>query len=177
MQSPSESPRMVSQRTQGRKSKQVAHPNKPFFFFLSFFVFLGPHPQHMEVPRLGVESELQLLAYATATATPDQSHVCDLHHNSWQCWIFNPLSETRDQTYILMDTSQIHFCCTMMGTHPLSLLVSAHGFLHVHPATWRFSLPQRHQVHSDPRPLAPAIPSSQNLLLPLFPLQVFHSVN
>ena len=26
-----------------------------FFFFL---VFLGPHPQHMEVPRLGVESEL-----------------------------------------------------------------------------------------------------------------------
>ena len=26
------------------------------FFFLS-----GPHPRHMEVPRLGVESELQLL--------------------------------------------------------------------------------------------------------------------
>ena len=26
----------------------------PFFFF----VFLGPHPQHMEVPRLGVELEL-----------------------------------------------------------------------------------------------------------------------
>ena len=23
-----------------------------------FFVFLGPHPWHMEVPRLGVESEL-----------------------------------------------------------------------------------------------------------------------
>ena len=29
--------------------------------------FLGPHPQHMEVPRLRVELELQLLAYATAT--------------------------------------------------------------------------------------------------------------
>ena len=28
-----------------------------FFFFLSF-VFLELHPQHMEVPRLGVESEL-----------------------------------------------------------------------------------------------------------------------
>ena len=26
----------------------------------------------MEVPRLGVQSELQLLAYARATATPDQ---------------------------------------------------------------------------------------------------------
>ena len=30
---------------------------KLFFFFLSF---LGPIPQHMEVPRLGVKSELQL---------------------------------------------------------------------------------------------------------------------
>ena len=27
-----------------------------FFFFL--FVFLGPHSKHMEVPRIGVESEL-----------------------------------------------------------------------------------------------------------------------
>ena len=32
----------------------------------------------MEVPRLGVESELQLLACTTATATQDLSHVCDL---------------------------------------------------------------------------------------------------
>ena len=30
--------------------------SKEFFFF--FFCFLGPHPQHMEVPRLGVKSEL-----------------------------------------------------------------------------------------------------------------------
>ena len=30
-----------------------------FFFFLSFFsIFLGLLPRHMEVPRLGVESEL-----------------------------------------------------------------------------------------------------------------------
>ena len=35
----------------------------PFFFFF----FLGTHPWHMKVPRLGAESELQLLAYATAT--------------------------------------------------------------------------------------------------------------
>ena len=32
------------------------------FFFFFFFCFLG----HMEVPRLGVQSELQLLAYTTA---------------------------------------------------------------------------------------------------------------
>ena len=39
-----------------------------FFFFLSF---LGPHPWHMEVPRLRVELELRLPAYTTATATWD----------------------------------------------------------------------------------------------------------
>ena len=26
--------------------------------FVCLFVFLGPHPRHMEVPRLGIESEL-----------------------------------------------------------------------------------------------------------------------
>ena len=31
-------------------------------------VFLGLHQRHMEVPRLGVESELQLPASTTATA-------------------------------------------------------------------------------------------------------------
>ena len=40
-------------------------------YFCNFFVFLGLHPRHMEVPRLGLKSELQLLAYTTATATPD----------------------------------------------------------------------------------------------------------
>ena len=39
------------------------------FFFLSFFfIFLGPHPQHMEVPRLGIELEL---AYTIVTAMQD----------------------------------------------------------------------------------------------------------
>ena len=45
-------------------------------------VFLGLYPQHMEVLSLGVESELQLPAYATATATQDPSHICDLYHSS-----------------------------------------------------------------------------------------------
>ena len=35
--------------------------------FLSFF-FSELHLQHMEVPRLGVKSGLQVLAYTTATA-------------------------------------------------------------------------------------------------------------
>ena len=35
-------------------------------FFSFFFFFLGPHPWHMAFPRVGVQSELQLPAYATA---------------------------------------------------------------------------------------------------------------
>ena len=75
------------------------------FFF--FFYFLGLHPQHMEVPNLGVQSELQLPATATATTTLDLSSVCNLHHSSWQCQILNPLSEARDRTCILMETSWV----------------------------------------------------------------------
>ena len=59
------------------------------FFFFFLVIFLGLHLRHMEVPRLGAESELQLPAYATATATWDPSHVCDLHHSSCQCQILN----------------------------------------------------------------------------------------
>ena len=66
------------------------------------FFFLGLHLQHMQVSRLGVESGLQLPAYTTDTATPGPSH------SSRQCPIPNPLSEVRDQTRILIDTSQIH---------------------------------------------------------------------
>ena len=47
-----------------------------FYFILFYlsFVFLGPHPWHMEVPRLGAQLELKLLAYTTATATLYLSH-------------------------------------------------------------------------------------------------------
>ena len=57
---------------------------------------------HLEVPRLGVKLELQLLAYAIATATPDLSSICDIDHSSWQCQTLNPPSEARDQPHILM---------------------------------------------------------------------------
>ena len=69
-----------------------------------FFCFLGPLLWHMEVPRLGVESELQLQAYNTATATPDPSHILDLHCSLQQSWILNPPSKARDQTRVLTDT-------------------------------------------------------------------------
>ena len=69
--------------------------------------FLGPPLLHMEVPRPRAESELQLPACTTATAMPDPSHDGNLRHSSWQCQTLNPLSEARDQTRILKDTSQV----------------------------------------------------------------------
>ena len=38
----------------------------------------------MEVPRLGVELELQLPACTTATAKQDPSHIFDIYHSSRQ---------------------------------------------------------------------------------------------
>ena len=37
-----------------------------FWVFITVFCFLGPHVWPIEVPRPGVESELQLPAYTTA---------------------------------------------------------------------------------------------------------------
>ena len=61
----------------------------------------------MEVPRLGVKSELQLPAFATATAKWYPRHICDLRHTLQQHQILNPLSKARDRTCILTDTSQV----------------------------------------------------------------------
>ena len=93
-----------------------------FFFFFFFLCFLWPHPQLMEVSRLGIKLEVQLPAYATATAMRDPSHVCDLHHSSPQCRIPDPLSEARDRTCVLMDTSRICFYGATTGT-PQSLFL------------------------------------------------------
>ena len=46
----------------------------------------------------------------------DPRHISDLYHSSWQCWILKPLGNARDRTCVLMDTSQIGFCCTTTGT-------------------------------------------------------------
>ena len=58
----------------------------------------------MEVPRLGTELEMQLPAYAIATAMLDLSHICDLHCSLRQPRILNPLSKARDCTHLLTET-------------------------------------------------------------------------
>ena len=78
---------------------------------LLFFSAMGAA---YEVPWQGVEWELQLPAYATATRDP--SRICNLHHSSQQRRILNSLSEARDRTCHLMVTSRIRFHCTTKGS-------------------------------------------------------------
>ena len=78
-----------------------------FFFFFVFLSFSELHLRHMEVPRLGVESELWLPAYARTTAPQDPSRICDLYHSSRKCWILDPLSKARNCTRVLMDASPV----------------------------------------------------------------------
>ena len=69
----------------------------PFALFLglSFYLFIWPHPQHMEVPWPGMKSEPQL------QPTPQL----------WQSWILNPQhSWARDQTCasaMTLDASEV----------------------------------------------------------------------
>ena len=112
------------------------------FFFFFFLVFLGP--RNMECPRIGVELELQQLPSATASATQNLSRVCDLHYSSQPRQIFNPLSEARVRTYILMDTSGVPYCWATMGIPPESYVhtdihVHTHTHTHTHINTHTFS--------------------------------------
>ena len=86
-----------------------------FIFFLFYFIFL--HFRAALAAYGGSQArDLQMLAYTTATAMQDLSYICNLPHGSQQHRIIDPLSKTRDQTSILMDTSWIRFHCTIMGT-------------------------------------------------------------
>ena len=80
-----------------------------FHEFFFFFFFLRPAP-------VAYGSSQARSWFQAATAMPDPSHICDLHHSSWRPWMLNPLEVARDWTRILMDVSQICSHWAMMGT-------------------------------------------------------------
>ena len=83
-----------------------------FSFFFSFLSFFRAAPSSCG----SSQAKVQLLAFATATAMQNPNHIFDLHHSSRQCWILKPLSKARDQTQVLMDTSQVHNLLSQKGT-------------------------------------------------------------
>ena len=73
-----------------------------------FLFFLGLHLLHMEVPRLGFRATAAGLHHCHGNVGSEpclQPTPQDLQ----KCPILNPLSETRDRTCVLMDTSQVHY--------------------------------------------------------------------
>ena len=93
----------------------------PWAVYYNFFfgLFLGPCPQHGHSQARGRIGAV-VAGLATATAMPDLRGSV-LHHSSQQCRILNPLSEARDWTCVLMDTS---YCWATTRTPDLGLFLS-----------------------------------------------------
>ena len=74
-----------------------------FFFCLFVFCFFGPHPWHMEVPRLG--------SNWSCSCQPQPQQPGPKLHLRPTLQLMAMLTEARYWTYIFMDTSWIHFHC------------------------------------------------------------------
>ena len=58
-----------------QEGEYKVHASSLDLIIITIICFLGPHLRHMEVPRLGIKSELRLPAYTTAAAMQDLSHI------------------------------------------------------------------------------------------------------
>ena len=89
----------------GERVSEQLRKKSPYHHII-FFSFYGLIcGTWKEVPRLGVRLELRLQGYATATATPDLSCICDIGHSLCQQWILNPLNKARGPIHILTETT------------------------------------------------------------------------
>ena len=87
----------------------------PFFYALGVFLFFsGLHLWHLEVPSLW--GQIRATAASHSHSNPRSEPRLRLHHSSWQCKILNPLSEARDWTRILIDSSHVHYLSATVGT-------------------------------------------------------------
>ena len=71
-----------------------------------FFLFMATPPAYGSFRARG-QIRAAAASLTTGTATHILSCICNLHHSSQQCWILNSLSEARDRTCLLMDTSLV----------------------------------------------------------------------
>ena len=76
-------------------------------FYFIFCLFLGPHPTAHGSSQARGRIRAAAAGLHHSNSNTRSKHICDLHCNSWQHQILNPLRETRDQTHVLMDTSRI----------------------------------------------------------------------
>ena len=91
-----------------------------------FFPFSGLHLYQMEIPRPGVESQLQMPAYTTAVAMQDWRLAFNRRHSSQQHQILNPLSKARNQIHILLGISGVHNPLSQNGNSQNSVIYASH---------------------------------------------------
>ena len=95
-----------------------------FFYFFLFGLFRAKTHGIWKLPGYG--SNRSYICWLTPQPEPEPHQIravsANLHHSSWQHWIFNPLRKARDRTHILMDTGWDCYHWATMGTHPVSIL-------------------------------------------------------
>ena len=74
-----------------------------YFHFFFFFIMAAPVACGSLWATGGIGAAA--VAYTTAMATLDPSHICDLCRSLLQCRILNPLSKARDRNCILAETT------------------------------------------------------------------------
>ena len=107
--------------------------------FVFFFLLSRATPAANEVPRLGSELEIQLLAYTKATAMLDPSRICDLYHSSWQGRILNsclrpgikPASSWILVGFIICWVTVGTLCPSIFNQVVLLLLLSCMNYLYI----------------------------------------------
>ena len=104
-------------------------------------LLLGLNLQDMEVSRLGVNSELQLPAYAAATAKLDLT--VSLTYTTAPGNARSPTAEW-GQGLNLMDISWIRFCYTTMGIPAFILnYLTAPEYIQLHALSVSLNIPQK----------------------------------
>ena len=98
--------------------KSLVLPLLNLFLSLGLFFFFFPSLFRASSAAYGSSQARGQIGAAASTICHNQmqdpSHICNLCHSSWQCWILNPLSEA-DQTCILMDTSLVYYHWATVG--------------------------------------------------------------
>ena len=127
-----------------------------FFYFFVFMIAPAAYGSY----RLGVELELQLLVYTTTTATPDLSHICDLHcslgHRSLSHWAKPEIEPTSSQgqcSVLKLLSHSRNSKTVILNRHKASkvshTVAPVHSPESVSPQQWRKGGPGRVRGHSD----------------------------
>ena len=93
---------LMMKRGAAKKTRTVCLPGCAGFSVGFRFSRAAPAAHGGPQARGPIRATAAGLCHSHSNAGSEWSCVRDLHHSSWQCGIFNPLSEARNQTHNLM---------------------------------------------------------------------------